>query len=49
MIKKNLFRQEEEKNERIVVMNNDWLALVPYWAIWPYETMILPRRRHILR
>ncbi|XP_023327661.1 galactose-1-phosphate uridylyltransferase [Eurytemora carolleeae] len=42
-------KQEEEKNERIVVSNNDWLALVPYWAVWPYETMIIPRTRHILR
>jgi len=42
-------KQEVEKNERIVVMNNDWLALVPYWAVWPYETMIIPRNKHIKR
>ncbi len=35
--------------ERIVVENEHWLAVVPYWAVWPYETMILPRSRHILR
>ena len=35
--------------ERIVCQNNDWLALVPYWAMWPFETMILPKKRHILR
>ena len=29
--------------------NEHWLAVVPYWAVWPYETMILPRARHILR
>ena len=40
---------EDEKKERLVVMNNDWLGQVPYWAVWPYETMIIPRRRHILR
>lgn len=22
--------------------NSDWLVLVPYWAVWPFETMILP-------
>ena len=25
-----------------------WLAVVPYWAVWPYETMLLPKR-HVLR
>jgi UDPglucose--hexose-1-phosphate uridylyltransferase len=25
-----------------VFKNADWLVLVPYWAVWPYETMILP-------
>ena len=42
-------KKEEAKNERLVVSNEDWLALVPYWAVWPYETMIIPRHRHILR
>ena len=42
-------KQEDEKKERLVVVNNDWLGLVPYWAVWPYETIITPRRRHILR
>lgn len=42
-------KQEDEKNERLVVVNDDWLGLVPYWAVWPYETMIIPRKRHILR
>ena len=37
------------KNERIVGSNEDWIALVPYWATWPFETMILPKKRHILR
>merc|ERR1712088_1266170 len=35
-------RQEEQRKERIVVSNSDWLALVPYWAVWPYETMLIP-------
>jgi UDPglucose--hexose-1-phosphate uridylyltransferase len=29
---------------RIVTTNDHFVALVPYWATWPYETMILPRR-----
>jgi UDPglucose--hexose-1-phosphate uridylyltransferase len=32
-------------DERIVFANDDFVALVPFWAVWPFETMILPRRR----
>ena len=38
-------KEELRKNERIVVENNSFIALVPFWAIWPFETMILPRRK----
>lgn len=41
--------KELEKKERLVCVNQDWIALVPYWATWPFETMIIPRQRHILR
>ncbi len=40
--------QEVEQKERIVVENEHWLAVVPYWAIWPFETILLPRA-HVLR
>ncbi len=33
----------EADGERVVVQNEDWLALVPYWAEWPFETLLLPR------
>ncbi|CAF1244870.1 unnamed protein product [Rotaria sordida] len=36
------------KKERIVIDNEYWIVIVPYWATWPYETMLLPKR-HILR
>lgn len=39
---------EAERGERIVVANEEWLAVVPFWAIWPYEVLLLPRR-HVLR
>jgi UDPglucose--hexose-1-phosphate uridylyltransferase len=39
---------EVTRRERIVVENAYWLAVVPYWAVWPFETLLLPRR-HILR
>ncbi|XP_078127865.1 galactose-1-phosphate uridylyltransferase isoform X2 [Sander vitreus] len=41
-------KQEAEKKERVVVETSDWLAVVPYWATWPYQTLLLPRR-HVLR
>ena len=40
--------QEADKQERIVVENDHWLAVVPFWAVWPFETLLLPRR-HVLR
>lgn len=36
---------EAERRERVVVENHAWLAVVPYWAVWPFETLILPRRQ----
>jgi len=33
---------------RIVVENVSWLCVVPYWAVWPYETLLVPKR-HVLR
>jgi UDPglucose--hexose-1-phosphate uridylyltransferase len=29
--------------ERIVATNDHWCVLVPFWAVWPFETMIVPR------
>jgi len=30
------------------VDNKDWIVVVPFWATWPYEVLLLPRR-HVLR
>lgn len=38
--------QELQLRERIVAENGHFVALVPYWAVWPYEVMIVPRRHH---
>ena len=40
--------EEIKQKERIVVENEHWVALVPFWAVWPFETMLLPKR-HVLR
>lgn len=36
--------RETEAGERIVLANEHWAALVPFWAVWPFETLVLPRR-----
>ncbi|MEM6644254.1 MAG: galactose-1-phosphate uridylyltransferase [Bacteroidota bacterium] len=35
--------QELALKERVLYENEDVVVLVPYWAVWPYETMILPK------
>ncbi|MBL7813379.1 MAG: UDP-glucose--hexose-1-phosphate uridylyltransferase [Saprospiraceae bacterium] len=35
---------ELEKEERIVIKNEHFVALVPFWAVWPFEAMIVPLR-----
>ena len=36
---------EETRGERLVLRNEHFVALVPFWATWPFETLLLPRRR----
>ena len=35
--------QECERKERILFENSHFVALVPFWAVWPYEVMIAPK------
>ncbi|MGL1931986.1 MAG: UDP-glucose--hexose-1-phosphate uridylyltransferase [Desulfotalea sp.] len=35
---------ELSEDKRIVYENNHFIALIPYWATWPYELMVLPKR-----
>jgi UDPglucose--hexose-1-phosphate uridylyltransferase len=37
--------QELERKERLVFENDTFVALVPFWAVWPYEVMILPKEQ----
>ena len=37
-------KQELAAKERIICKNRQFVALVPFWAVWPYEAMIIPRR-----
>jgi len=34
---------EKEQKERILFENDSFIALVPYWAVWPFEAMLLPK------
>ncbi len=35
--------RELDSGERIIFTNDSFAALVPFWAVWPFEAMILPR------
>ena len=37
-------KEELQREERLVRVNENWVALVPFWAAWPFETLVLPRR-----
>lgn len=41
-------RVELTARERVVVDNPHWIAVVPWWAAWPFETLVLPQR-HVRR
>ncbi|MFI0430137.1 UDP-glucose--hexose-1-phosphate uridylyltransferase [Mariniflexile sp. HMF6888] len=38
-------QQELTKQERIIFENDGFVVLVPFWAIWPFETMIVPKQQ----
>jgi UDPglucose--hexose-1-phosphate uridylyltransferase len=35
---------ELKRKERIVCENDGFAVLVPFWAVWPFETMVLSKR-----
>jgi UDPglucose--hexose-1-phosphate uridylyltransferase len=37
-------RLELAAKERVVAENEAWVALVPFWAVWPFEVLLLPRQ-----
>ncbi len=40
--------EEVAAGDRVVVEGDHWVVVVPFWATWPYETLVLPRR-HVRR
>lgn len=41
---KDYVEEELKLQERIVIENKHFIVLVPFWATWPYETMIISKR-----
>jgi UDPglucose--hexose-1-phosphate uridylyltransferase len=37
-------KQEIEAKERIIFENNSFVVLTPFWAVWPFEVMIAPKK-----
>ncbi len=35
---------ERSSGERVIFQNEGFLVVVPFWAVWPFETLILPLR-----
>lgn len=35
--------QEKQDNKRIVCENEEWICVVPYWAKWPFETILIAK------
>jgi len=38
------YADQESGGLRELASDDDWIVLVPYWAAWPFETLIIPRR-----
>ncbi len=38
--------QELETKERIIFENDDFVVLIPFWAVWPFEAMIAPKKHY---
>jgi UDPglucose--hexose-1-phosphate uridylyltransferase len=34
---------EASQEERVVLADEHWMVVVPFWATWPFETLLLPR------
>jgi UDPglucose--hexose-1-phosphate uridylyltransferase len=35
---------QEHARSRVVVENDEWLIVVPFWAAWPFETLVVAKR-----
>lgn len=37
---------ERNKDERVIVENESFILIVPYWATWPFETLLVSKKSH---
>jgi UDPglucose--hexose-1-phosphate uridylyltransferase len=37
------YAAQETAGPRVVIENEDWLVVVPFWAVWPFETLIVAK------
>jgi UDPglucose--hexose-1-phosphate uridylyltransferase len=37
------YARDESGGERVVVEDEDWLVVVPFWAVWPFETLLVAK------
>ncbi len=35
---------QEAGGPRVLVADDEWMIVVPFWAAWPFETLVIPRR-----
>ncbi len=42
------YLDQELGGERVVAVSEHWAAVVPFWAVWPFEMLVVPRR-HVER
>lgn len=35
---------EMQRRERVVIENEEFIVLVPFWAVWPFETLVIPKK-----
>jgi UDPglucose--hexose-1-phosphate uridylyltransferase len=38
------YAEQEAGGPREIELDEDWLLLVPFWAAWPFESLVIPRR-----
>ena len=38
------YAEQERGGPRVVIEDREWLVVVPFWALWPFETLIIPTR-----
>src|SRR6185437_16029395 len=37
------YAAHETGGQRVVVEDDRWLVVVPFWAAWPFETLVIPK------